>query len=265
MKLGFPSLDDPIMMDNEDDEDMDQLRDDLESTKQLLELEVRSKKLLEKDNKRLAQELEKLRQELTLGKPSSIGNNPGPDTSNDTSTEEAAKARRNSVIAAKRHSVIRLLSESESHDVQDSEPTPVINGSDIEEREDEENEEDLSEEYDEQAEPEEEFKPLMPNPNEKFYEEEIAEIEEMREEVDEARKLAEEWEAKYKEMQRQMSELESSRYKKHSLIIDSVPMIQKKASVTSEFEGKILCIFFRRYLTTKIFQTVMMMVIILGC
>ena len=253
-------------MDDEDDEDMDQLRDDLESTKQLLELEVRSKKLLEKDNKRLAQELEKLKQELTHGKASSIGNNPGQESSNDTSAEEAAKARRNSVIAAKRHSVIRLLSESESHDVQDSEPTPVITGSDIEEREDEENE-DLSEEYEEPPEPEEEeeFKPMIPNPNEKFYEEEIAEIEEMREEVDEARKLAEEWEAKYKEMQRQMSELESSRYKKHSLIIDSVPMIQKKASVTSEFEGKILEIFFRRYLTTKIFQTVRMMVIILGC
>ena len=240
MKLGYPSLDDPIMED-EDDEDMDKLRDDLESTKQLLELEVRSKKLLEKDNKRLAQELEKLKQELSIGKPSSIGGNAGQDTSNDAS-EETAKARRNSVIAAKRHSVIRLLSESESHDVQE-EQTPVINGSDIEERDDEENE-DLSVEDEAASEPEDDFKPLIPNPNEKFYEEEIAEIEEMREEVDEARKLAEEWEAKYKEMQRQMSELESSRYKKHSLIIDSVPMIQKKASVTSEFEGKILYIFF---------------------
>jgi hypothetical protein len=30
----------------------------------------------------------------------------------------------------------------------------------------------------------------------------------MREEVDEARRLAEEWELKYKEMQRQMSDLE---------------------------------------------------------
>ena len=38
--------------------------------------------------------------------------------------------------------------------------------------------------------------------------EELADIEEMREEVDEARRLAEEWELKYKEMQRQMSELE---------------------------------------------------------
>ena len=38
--------------------------------------------------------------------------------------------------------------------------------------------------------------------------EDLADIEEMREEVDEARRLAEEWELKYKEMQRQMSELE---------------------------------------------------------
>ena len=77
-----------------------------------------------------------------------------------------------------------------------------------------------------------------PKPAESFYEEEIAEIDEMREEVDEARKLAEEWEAKYKEMQRQMSDVENSRYRIHSLIIDNVPMNQKKASATSEFEGK---------------------------
>ena len=47
-----------------DDEDVETMREDLESTKQLLELEVRSKKLLEKDNKRLAQELEKLKMEM---------------------------------------------------------------------------------------------------------------------------------------------------------------------------------------------------------
>jgi hypothetical protein len=41
-----------------------------------------------------------------------------------------------------------------------------------------------------------------------FQEESHPEIEEMREEVDEARRLAEEWELKYKEMQRQMSDLE---------------------------------------------------------
>ena len=70
-----------------------------------------------------------------------------------------------------------------------------------------------------------------------FYNEEIAEIDEMREEVDEARKLAEEWEAKYKEMQRQMSDVESSRYKIHSLIIDNVPIQKKASATTSEFEG----------------------------
>merc|ERR1719445_323953 len=134
--------------------------------------------------------------------------------------------------AAKRHSVIRLLSESESHDVQD-EPVSqaIINGSDIEEgdgEEDEEAEEDVSARLEEV----EDSQPI-----DSFYEDEMAEIEEMREEVDEARKLAEEWEAKYKEMQRQMSDLEGSRYRKHSLIIDSMnPMIQKKASVTSEYD-----------------------------
>merc|ERR1719445_229159 len=131
--------------------------------------------------------------------------------------------------AAKRHSVIRLLSESESHDVQD-EPVSqaIINGSDIEEgdgEEDEEAEEDVSARLEEV----EDSQPL-----DSFYEDEMAEIDEMREEVDEARKLAEEWEAKYKEMQRQMSDVENSRYRIHSLIIDNVPMNQKKA--TSEFE-----------------------------
>ena len=217
-------MDDPIM-DEEDDEDMDKLRDDLESTKQLLDLEVRSKKLLEKDNKRLAQELEKLKQEMASGK--GVVHEPSSEAS-----EEAAKLARRNSVAAKRHSVIRLLSESESHDVQDDQALPLApNGSDIEEREDEEDEED-----------EEKDSPMIPEepvdqPIDSFYEEEMAEIEEMREEVDEARKLAEEWEAKYKEMQRQMSDLEGSRYRKHSLIIDSVPMMQKKASVTSEFEG----------------------------
>ena len=43
------------------------MREDLESTKQLLDLELRSKKLLEKDNKRLAQELEKLKMEMARG------------------------------------------------------------------------------------------------------------------------------------------------------------------------------------------------------
>ena len=78
---------------------------------------------------------------------------------------------------------------------------------------------------------------------ESFYDEEIAEIDEMREEVDEARKLAEEWEAKYKEMQRQMSDVESSRYKIHSLIIDNVPIQKKASATTSEFEGSMYIAF----------------------
>ena len=45
-------------------EDLDKLKDDLEATKQLLELEVRSKSLLEKDNKRLQQEIERLKGEF---------------------------------------------------------------------------------------------------------------------------------------------------------------------------------------------------------
>ena len=225
-----------LKLDEEDDEEVDKLRDDLESTKQLLDLEVRSKKLLEKDNKRLAQELEKLRQEMISGKPMSNGQDQG--SANETSEEAAAKLARRNSVAAKRHSVIRLLSESESHDVQDEPSQPVINGSDIEEGDGEE--EDAEDKLEVQT--ENDSQPL-----DSFYEDEMAEIEEMREEVDEARKLAEEWETKYKEMQRQMSDLEGSRYRKHSLIIDSMnPMIQKKASVTSEYEGIFLFLLFKK-------------------
>ena len=51
-------------MEVDEDVDADRLRDDLESTKQLLELEIRSKALLEKDNKRMQSELERMRNEL---------------------------------------------------------------------------------------------------------------------------------------------------------------------------------------------------------
>ncbi len=49
---------------DENNESVVRLRDDLESTKQLLELEARSKKLLEKDNKKLQLEVERLQRLL---------------------------------------------------------------------------------------------------------------------------------------------------------------------------------------------------------
>jgi len=47
--------------DTDEVEDVDKLRDDLESMKQLISLEVRSKMLLEKENKRLKDEIERLK------------------------------------------------------------------------------------------------------------------------------------------------------------------------------------------------------------
>ena len=41
LKTGFSFNEDSILPEEEEDEDVDQIRDDLESTKQLLELEVR--------------------------------------------------------------------------------------------------------------------------------------------------------------------------------------------------------------------------------
>lgn len=252
------TFDEPLIEDDED-EDIDKLRDDLESTKQLLDLEVRSKKLLEKDNKRMAQELERLKQEFA--KMSGSGQSGFPEGS-----EDASKARRNSV-AMKRNSVIRLLSESESHETQQEvqqiledhytlqqhneqqleDPEDQVAPPEIHKKEDDEplvhkSEVKITEkETPPVVQPAATATPALRQPSESFYEEEIAEIEEMREEVDEARKLAEEWESKYKEMQRQMSELETSRYKKHSLVLDSGVVsgssMQKKASVTSELEG----------------------------
>jgi len=63
----------------------------------------------------------------------------------------------------------------------------------------------------------------------------IEEMEELKEEVDEARKLAEEWEAKYKEMQRQMSLLEEGTPfgKKNSATGFEKPVLQRGVSTNS--------------------------------
>jgi len=65
--------------------------------------------------------------------------------------------------------------------------------------------------------------------------EKIEEMEELKEEVDEARKLAEEWEAKYKEMQRQMSLLEEGTPfgKKNSATGFEKPVLQRGVSTNS--------------------------------
>ena len=219
---------------------MEAMREDLESTKQLLDLELRSKKLLEKDNKRLAQELEKLKMEMAKGGGSGAGgagsgNTAGSEPSKDETEKKAS--RRNSV-ATKRHSVIRLLSESESHEniAQDADGisgAETGNGNSNNNEVLDENDEDnapLTPGYDAKtdfwgtvtaAKAKADLKAddsvaaaaraavadlnTFTKPAESFYEEEIAELDEMRDEVDEARELAAEWEAKYKEMQRYYS------------------------------------------------------------
>jgi cell division septum initiation protein DivIVA len=215
---------------------MEAMREDLESTKQLLDLELRSKKLLEKDNKRLAQELEKLKMEMAKGGGSGAGgagsgNTAGSEPSKDETEKKAS--RRNSV-ATKRHSVIRLLSESESHEniAQDADGisgAETGNGNSNNNEVLDENDEDnapLTPGYDAKtdfwgtvaaakAKADDSVAAAaraavadintFTKPAESFYEEEIAELDEMRDEVDEARELAAEWEAKYKEMQRYYS------------------------------------------------------------
>merc|ERR1712192_9481 len=67
--------------------------------------------------------------------------------------------------------------------------------------------------------------------------------EEVIEEVDEARKLAEEWEAKYKEMQRQMSLLEEGTpfAKKNSTAGFEKPVLQRGLSTTSSVSDSDTC------------------------
>lgn len=159
-KEGELTFDDNVLDDNEDNEDVIKLKDDLESTQQLLELEVRSKQLLDKNNKKLQSEIEQLRSELSRYQ-----------NTNGISSPEGINERKNSV-KEKRKSVIRTISESAS------EGAAETNG--------------LSE------------TPIPPE----LPEEAMIEIEELKEEAEEARKIAEEWEIKYKEMQRQLEDLD---------------------------------------------------------
>ena len=82
----------------------------------------------------------------------------------------------------------------------------------------------------------------------------IEEMEELKEEVDEARKLAEEWEAKYKEMQRQMSLLEEGTPfgKKNSTTGFERPVLQRGLSTTS---SGILVLEISKVIDFKIYKT----------
>jgi len=152
-------------------EDLDKLKDDLESTKQLLELEVRSKNLLEKDNKKLQAEIERLKSEFANHKQSG---DQTPDILNNILTRERKES-----ISKERKESIKEKRKS------------IIDNLNIEAGENNQNEIEKA--------------PVEPVP-----EEVLEEIDELKEEADEARKLAEEWEAKYKEMQKQMELLDGS-------------------------------------------------------
>lgn len=152
-------------------EDLEKLKDDLESTKQLLELEVRSKNLLEKDNKKLQAEIERLKSEFSNHKEAG---DQTPDILNNILTRERkesiSKERRESIKEKKKSIIDNINNEVIENTISESEVQKV--------------------------------------PAEQVPEEVFEEIDELKEEAEEARKLAEEWEAKYKEMQRQMEMLD---------------------------------------------------------
>jgi len=190
-KKGFSFGDDGLDMDEM--EDVSKIRDDLESTKQLLELEVRSKSLLEKDNKKLQAEIERLKEEFQKMQE---GGQPAPEIMN-----SILSVRKDSVSKEGRR---RKSSVATVVEVEEDNPT------------------------DEEKKTE---KPAAPQKSEEV----IEEMEELKEEVDEARKLAEEWEAKYKEMQRQMSLLEEGTPfgKKNSATGFEKPVLQRGVSTNS--------------------------------
>jgi len=161
IKKGFSFGEDAL---DEELEDVTKIKDDLESTKQLLELEVRSKTLLEKDNKKLQAEIERLKTEFDKIKGG----------------EQPSAELMNSIMA---------LGKKESATKESRRKSSVSTVIEVEEEK-------------------EEMEPVDAKPIEIQAPEVIEEMEELKEEVDEARKLAEEWEAKYKEMQRQMEDLE---------------------------------------------------------
>ena len=93
-------------------EDLEKLKDDLESTKQLLELEVRSKNLLEKDNKKLQAEIERLKSEFSNHKEAG---DQTPDILNNILTRERkesiSKERRESIKEKKKSIIDNINNE----------------------------------------------------------------------------------------------------------------------------------------------------------
>jgi len=187
------NFDDESLAEMDENENVEKVKDDLESTKQLLELEVRSKQLLEKDNKRLQAEIEKLKVEFEkMQKGEEQGANLDILNSILSVRKESIKEKRKSIVRA------------------DSIP----------------------------------FEPQETESSELVSEEVIGEMEELKEEVDEARKLAEEWEAKYKEMQRQMDDIDPTegirpsynRAASNEGLLDETP-VNRRTSVVEASDG----------------------------
>jgi len=192
LKKGFSFGEDAL---DEELEDLSKIKDDLESTKQLLELEVRSKSLLEKDNKKLQAEIERLKAEFAVIKE---GGQPSSEIMNN-------------IITAKKDPVTRMDSKECRERQRKSSVSTVM---------EEEGEMDES-------------GPAEKAPVENAPAEVIEEMEELKEEVDEARKLAEEWEIKYKEMQRQLEEVEGGVHLGKKTSVSERPTLQRGISTAS--------------------------------
>ena len=244
-------------------EDVTKIKDDLESTKQLLELEVcsrsgshspykatlfqvRSKSLLEKDNKKLQAEIERLKDEFQKMQD---GGQPAPEIMNSIlsvrkdSVSKEGRRRKSSVAT-----VVEVAEDMAVDEEAPEKPAAPVKSEEVSQGGivtigfsraascmggKLQNDQHIFEEGGE-------FwlkKYVEKNRNIRLYDslQVIEEMEELKDEVDEARKLAEEWEAKYKEMQRQMSLLEEGTPfgKKNSTTGFEKPVLQRGLSTTS--------------------------------
>merc|ERR1719193_2238641 len=148
-KKGFSFGDDGLDMDEM--EDVSKIRDDLESTKQLLELEVRSKSLLEKDKKKLQAEIERLKDEFQ--KMQETGGQPAPEIMN-----SILSVRKDSVSkeGRRRKSSVATVVEVEE-DMATDEEKPEKPAAPVKSEEVIEEMEELKEEVDEARKPAEEW------------------------------------------------------------------------------------------------------------
>lgn len=123
----------PVESDEDEMDDIDRLRDDLQSTKQMLSQELRNKEAQERENKRLMAKIQQMEAELQREKSKS-GGGAGGDSSSVTTTssgsgsdealvkalkQEAADAQKTSKDLEKKYNTIAEQLDSAKNDIEE--------------------------------------------------------------------------------------------------------------------------------------------------